>query len=222
MAFNTLGGLRQNRLNVELGLSTDVDTGNDSRFGTRAERNLAIADAIRNLWPMCARMTRETVPIVEGQVDYTLATVWDVMAIETTDSLQDVAGATGVIAKYRSWRDETADPPVVRLMLLAPLRDTLSMRVIGYAPYTVPSVDGDTLDIPPLMEPVITAGARAILYLRRINQFVDFERFQNTDRATMLSPEQMLTMWQAAQRQYDEGMRRWPRGATEPKIATFR
>lgn len=219
-----LGTLRASYLNPDLGLASDVDTGNDARFGTKAERNRAIGKAIRGLWPRCARLAAETVTPSTGVIHYTLSTVRDVMVIERIDNDLDPARVVGDYAQYRSWVDETTPAsPVTRLELVAPVdASRFSLSVIGYVPYTVPSVDADVLDIPADLVDTVTAGARANLYLSRLNAFADFERQQNTDRATTLTVEQVLTLWRAAQNEYEEGIRLHPRGATAPKTATFR
>ncbi len=221
--MTTLATLRTARLNVELGLSSDTDTGNEARFGTKAERNFALADAIGRLWPMCARLITEDVTITEGGVDYALTSILDVIAIEKVDTTLTVPRAIKDYTSWRSWVDESvAATPVSYLTLIGPMDySRYSLKVIGYKPFTVPSVDADVLDIPTGLERVVSAGARAMLYLRRLNQFVDFERFANTDRATTLQPEQVLTMWQASMREYEDGMRMYQRGVTEPKIASF-
>lgn len=219
-----LGTLRASYLNVELGLDTDADTGNDARFGTKAQRNLAIAKAIRGLWPRCARLVTESVTLATGVTYYTLSSVRDVMLIERKDNDLDPARVVGDYTQYRAWYDEsTAGSEVSRLEIVAPIDPArFTLDVIGYRPYSVPSVDADPLDIPAELVDTVVAGARAAIYLRRLNQFVDFERFQNTDRATTLDPGQVLAMWQAAQREYEQGIADHPRGATEPKTATFR
>lgn len=201
-------------LNDELGLSSDAD----NRFGTTTQRDQAITQAIQKLWPRVARLVDEEVAGDPATLEYELSDIWDVMTIEVSDSSGSVAGPTQVLTKFRSYRIET-DTAASRLTLATPLRSTQSLRVIGWAPYDAAAVD--EYDFPLLMTPVVTAGARAILYLRRLNQFVDFERHQNANRSTTLSPEQVLTMWQSAQREYEDGMRMWQRGASEPKTANW-
>lgn len=210
----TMANLRA-ALNDELGLPSDSDT----RFGSTTLRNKALATAIRKLWPRVAKLTAEDVTGDPDTRDYVLSTVWDVMAIEARDSTATVTGTQQPVTKYRTYRDEVSGDTVLSLGFTPTATQTL--RVIGWVPYTVPDAtsEASTTDIPDLMLSVILAGARAEAYLRRLNQFVDFERHQNTDRSTSLTPEQVLTMWTAADRDYREGLRDWQRGASEPKTA---
>lgn len=218
-----LGTFRSTVLNYDLGLATDTDTGNDARFGTKADRNRAIARAIERLWPECARLVRETVTLVTGQTDYTLTTVRDINAIEVLDSSLDPDRVVRDYSKWRAWVDESTPASVVsRLSLYAPMDATrFSLRVIGYVAYAIPSVDADVLDFPAGMNHIVSAGARAAIYLARTNQFMDFEQLRNTDRATTLSPEQIITLWRAAETEFEDGKRAWPRGAADPRVATF-
>ncbi len=200
MAFSSLDLVRTAKLNVELGLTSDAD----DRFGTDDVRNYALQDAIRRLWPRMARLTRETVTPLALTFDYTLSTVRDVAKIEQLDSenipISDLAG------NWRVWYDEEDATPVVRLLLAHELSTETTLRVIGYAPYTVPTSSppssSGSINIQPEDEWVIVAGARAFLYGMMLNTFMVYERHENENRKTFLTPEQLLGMQADAERKF--------------------
>lgn len=213
----TLRGL----LNDELGLASDSD---DKPFGAAAVRNQALVTTLQRLWPRVAMLITEDITGDPATMDYDLVDVWDILAIELLIDGATVAGPKQAISKYRSYRNEWDEGSSARLTLFTPLRTGHTLRVIGWQPYAVPDVDNEAseTDVPELMLPVITAGARAYLYRAKMNQYANFERFQNTNRSTTLSVEQMLALWSAAEREYADGMHDWQRGASEPKTANFR
>ena len=218
MAFSTLDAIRTGALNTELGLTGD----SDDRFGTTAQRNFALQDAIRQLWPRMARLTRESVTVVEDQLDYALTTVRDVVLLEQYD--EDGMFLSNLANNYRSWWDEEDATPVVRLHLVAPLDTTTSLKVLGYAPYTVPASSppssSGTVDLQNEDEWIIVAGARALLYRRLLNQFVVFERHENENRRTSLSADQIIAMAEQAERKFQNALALRPRRIAKVKRAT--
>lgn len=213
MSFSTLDSVRTASLNVELGLDSD----SDNRFGTTAQRNYAIQEALRRLWPRMGRLTRENVTVVDDQYDYTLTTVRDVVRVEQYD--EDGLFISDLRGNWRSWWDEEDATPVVRLHLVDELDTDTSLKVVGYAPYTVPASGGASLDLQPEDEWVIIAGARALLYRRLLNQFVVFERHANENRSTSLTPDQILGMVAAAERDFERGIQQHPRRIAKVKLA---
>lgn len=189
MAFSTLDSVRTVSLNVELGLDSD----SDDRFGTTAQRNYALQEATRRLWPEMARLTRETVTVVTDQLDYTLTTLREVTYLEQLDAT--LTAAQGFIRRldnFRWWYDEEDATPVVRLEIPAAIDPSVyGLRAVGYAPYSVPSSGGASFDLQPDDEWIIVQGARALLYRRLLNQFAVFERHENENRKTFLTPEQL-------------------------------
>lgn len=218
MAFSTLDAIRTGALNTELGLTGD----SDDRFGTTAQRNFALQDAIRQLWPRMARLTRESVTVVEDQLDYALTTVRDVVLLEQYD--EDGMFLSNLANNYRSWWDEEDATPVVRLHLVAPLDTTTSLKVLGYAPYTVPASSppssSGTVDLQNEDEWIIVAGARALLYRRLLNQFVVFERHENENRRTSLSADQIIALAEQAERKFQNALALRPRRIAKVKRAT--
>jgi hypothetical protein len=218
MAFSTLDAIRTGALNTELGLTGD----SDDRFGTTAQRNFALQDAIRQLWPRMARLTRESVTVVEDQLDYALTTVRDVVLLEQYD--EDGMFLSNLANNYRSWWDEEDATPVVRLHLVAPLDTTTSLKVLGYAPYSVPSSSppssSGSVDLQPEDEWIIVAGARALLYRRLLNAFVVFERHENENRRTSLSADQIIALAEQAERKFQNALALRPRRIAKVKRAT--
>lgn len=214
MAFSTLDSVRTASLNVELGLDSD----SDNRFGTTSQRNYAIQEALRRLWPRMARLTRESANLTADTHEYTLTTVRDVVRIELLD--EDGFYMGDLRSNWRVWYDEEDATPVVRLLLASDdLDEDHSLRVMGYAPYTVPASGGASLDLQPEDEWVIIAGARALLYRRMLNRYILTERNANENRATALTPDQVLGMVTAAERDFERGIQQHPRRIAKVKLA---
>jgi hypothetical protein len=205
MAFSTLDAIRTGGLNVELGLTADAD----DRFGTTAQRNYALQEAIKRLWPRMARLTRESVTIVTDQLDYTLTSIRDVAKLERLD--QDGLPVSDLSGNYRAWYDEEDATPVMRLLLAQALPSTNTLRVIGYAPYFVPASGGAYVDLQPEDEWIIVAGARALLFRRLFNSFVVYERHENENRKTFLTPDQLIGIANDAERMFQQGIASRPR-----------
>lgn len=202
MAFSTLDAIRTGGLNVELGLTDD----SDNRFGTTAQRNYALQEALRRLWPEMARLTRETVTVVADQLDYTLTTLRDVAYLEQLDATISDADNNFLrrLDNYRSWYDEEDATPVVRLHIPWPMDPTVyGLRAVGYAPYTIPASSppssSGSVDLQPDDEWIIVQGARALLYRRLANSFMVYERHENENRKTFLTVEQVLTLAREAE-----------------------
>lgn len=216
MAFSTLDAIRTARLNIELGLDSD----SDDRFGTDDHRNYALQEAIRRLWPRMARLTRETVTIVDGQLDYTLSTLREVIKVEQLD--EDGLPLV-TLTNWRSWWDEEDATPVVRFELAGELSPETSLRLTGYAPYTVPVSNppssSGSVDLQPEDEWIIVLGAKALLFERQLNQFMTYERHENENRKTFLSPEQLLAMTTAAKREFEAAIRSRARRMVMPRKA---
>lgn len=203
MAFKTLDQLRTVTpgLNSELGLTSDAD----NVWGDTAARNSFIQRAIAKLWPTMGRLTRETVTTTANVQDYTLTALVDVERIEVIDP----ASPTLINSRIKSWQlyiDEAGDPPTIRLLIPAGLSGGLTLRVIGYQPYVIPSAGGSSCDIPPRIEHVVIAGARVEAYRAMVNRFANFERFQNENRQNALSPADVLELLRQAQREFTQGM----------------
>ena len=201
MAFSTLDAVRTGGLNTELGLTGD----SDDRFGTTTQRNYALQEAIRRLWPEMARLTRETITVTTDTLDYTLTTLREVAWLEQLDATATAdKGFLRRLDNFRVWYDEEDASPVVRFTLPASLDPAIyGLRAVGYAPYTVPTSSppssSGTLDLQPEDEWIIVQGARALLYRRLLNSFAVYERHENENRKTFLTPEQLLTMSREAE-----------------------
>lgn len=201
MAFSTLDAVRTGALNTELGLTGD----SDNRFGTTAVRNYALQEAIRRLWPEMARLTRETITVTTDTLDYTLTTLREVEYLEQLDAtLTTAKGFLRRLDNFRTWYDEEDATPVVRIELPAAMDPTVyALRAVGYAPYSVPTSSppssSGSLDLQPEDEWIIVQGARALLYRALLNSFAVYERHENENRKTFLTPEQLLTMSREAE-----------------------
>lgn len=214
--MSTLDAVRTGALNIELGLTGD----SDDRFGTTAERNYALQEAIRQLWPRMANLTREVVVIEEGVLEYDLGTVRDVVRLEQYDA--DGVFLSDLGDNYGAWYDESE--PATRFSLVAPLDPETTLKVLGYAPYTVPTssppASSGSLDLRAEDEWIIVTGARAMLYRRLLNQFVVFERHENENRRTALSADQIIAMAEQAERKFQQAIALRPRRMAKIKRAT--
>ena len=218
MAFLTLDALRTGYLNLELGIATNESA--DTTFGTMSERNFYLQNAIRKLWPEVGRLVSESVTALAYDQTYTLSTVEDVERIEVLDYNDQLVSNT-----VRSWqviRDESADPAVIRL-LIPPVEAGRTMRVIGYAPYTVPAsfppTSSGNVDFPTRMAHVVSAGGRAEAYRAKLNQFANYERFANENRQNALQPAELLELLRQAEREFERGKNSVQRDFTAPKRA---
>lgn len=217
MAFLTLDALRTSYLNNELGLASDADTA----FGTEAQRNYYLQNAIRKLWPDVARLISETVTMLDADQTYALTAVEDPERIEVL-----VTGNDELVANtIRSWqiiRDESADPVVLRL-LIPELAAGVKLRVIGYAAYTVPASSppsgSGSVDFPTRMAHVVTAGARVEAYRAKLNQFANYSQFANENRANVLQPSEILELLRQSEREFAQLKGTVRRDFTAPKRA---
>ncbi len=203
MAFKTLDALRTSTpgLNSELGLTAD----SDNSFGDTAARNGFLQSAFAKLWPRMGRLTRETLVTVTDQQEYTLSTLYDIERIEVVDPTT----GTLISDRVRSWQlyvDEAADPPTIRLLLPANMTANLTLRLIGYAPYTIPANGTASCNLPPRLEHVVLAGARVEAYRAKANQFANFERHQNENRQNALAPADVLELLRQSQREFDRAL----------------
>lgn len=211
MAFSTLDAIRTGGLNIELGLTSD----SDNSFGTTTQRNFYLQRAFAKLWPEMARLTRESVATVSNQTAYTLTSIREIERIDVQNSTGNVQSR---IRSWESWLDEAAEPPTIRLEI-PKMEAGLTLYVIGYKPYLVPAAGGSSCDLPPELEHVVCAGARVEAYRAKVNQFANFERFQNENRANALSPADILELLRQAQREYNEGRAKNARNLTAAKRA---
>lgn len=198
MAFNTITALRTGKLNVELGLAAD---GDDDFFST-AVRDAALTDALRRLWPIMARLQRETVTVTANTREYTLSTLREVELIERIDAtytwvVGDLAG------NWFHYLDEAAEPATSRLQLGMTLDTGTVLRAIGWTPYAAPT--SGSIDLPPHLEHIVIDGAVAALYRAKLNQFMDYERFQNESRTTNITVDQLLAIINRREGAYERG-----------------
>lgn len=213
---STLSSLRQNGLNLDLGLATD----NDNRFGTSTQRNYYLTVAFRRLWPQMGRLIVEEIPVVEATKEYDLDAIRDV---ERIDILEDASGL--VVGRVPTWRvleNEESDPPALQL-LVPELATEQTMRVIGYAPYTVPLVDADTSELPVDLEYIVVTGGRAEAYRGRLNQFVDYTQNAAANRSTSITSSELRDLWFAAKAEFEQLMnlhRRRMSGVRRARLTT--
>jgi hypothetical protein len=202
VAYSTLEDIRTDLLNPDLGITDDTAA---KPWGDETVRNEAIRDAIRRMWPRMARLLRESVTIQASVVDYALTSIRDLETIEVSDSNGHVRRE---VRNFRTWVDRSDDPPVGRFLLPVGWKagTTETIQAIGYAPYAVPSADDDEVDIDPSLLWIVVYGARAYLYRRRFNQWVDYEMFANVNRDNATTPSELFAMYQDSERLYQVGL----------------
>ncbi len=217
MAYTALSSLRA-ALNTDLGLASDAAT---VPWGTTSNRNDYLIEGFRRLWPRMARLITETVTPVDGQDEYALDDIRDVVKIEVLDS---DGVRTGEITTWQVFVDETDDPVVINLRLpLAFLDTSTTLRVIGYTPYAVPAnSDSATSDIPTRLEHVPLTGARMAAYRARLNSYVDYEQAATSNPATRTTPSELLQLHLAAKAEYEQLIFENQRDLSAPRRATQR
>lgn len=217
MAFLSLDALRTDYLNHELGLASDADPA----FGTEARRNFFLQNAIRKLWPDVARLTYENVVAATNDQTYTLTAIEDVERIEVFDTASSEI-VSGTIRSWQVTREESADPPVLRLVV-PPVSTGYTMRVIGYAPYTVPASSppsgSGSVDFPSRMAHVVSAGGRVEAYRAKLNSFANYDQFANENRSNVLQPAELLELLRQAEREFERGRQSVHRDFSAPKRA---
>lgn len=211
MAFSTMAQLRA-QLNTALGTSdADVTT-----WSTLSDRNEYLRMAFRRLWPRMARLVRETVTPLDLTMGYTLTSIFDPVALVILDS-------TGLERdRVKSWEldvDESADP-VVRRLWIPTIDTTTTIRVTGYAPYTVPAnSDAATCDLPTMYEHVVITGGVAEAYRAKMNKHMAFEQRATENPTTQETLEQVRTAFLAADTEFRAFLSDYGRNRTAPKRA---
>jgi hypothetical protein len=183
-----LDTIRTASLNVELGLDSDAD----DRWGTTAQRNYALTEAFRRLWPRMARLCDETITITTDETEYTLSTLTEVLYLELRDSSDSFVSR---LNNFRVWTEDTT----TLLLIPQAISTSMALSAVGYAPYTIPSSGSGTSTLPVDKEWIVVQGARALLFRRQLNSFALFERHENENRKTFLSVEQMIAMEREAE-----------------------
>jgi hypothetical protein len=205
---STLDTIRTGALNIELGLDDD----SDNRFGTTVHRNHALTEAFRRLWPRMARLTDETLTIVDDQTEYTLSSLRQVEYLELRDSEDRFVTR---LTNWRTWTEDTT----TRLLLPQAIDSSLSVIVVGWAQYTIPSSGSGTSTMPADLEWIVVQGGRALLYRRLLNQFAVFERHENENRKTFLTVEQVITMEREAEGMFQAAINDNRRSIATPRKA---
>ena len=213
--MTSIATVRTTLLNPDLGLDDDAAT---EPWGDVTVRNTALEDSVRRLWPRMARLVREDMPIVTNADEYVLPTIWDLEVIE-------VRSPNGRVHKelnnFRSWVDHTTDPPVSRVLLAVhwPGGTTDTAKAVGYAPF---GVAAGITDLPASQAWIIVYGARAYLYRRRFNQWIDFEQHHAQNRDNSTSPSELFAMYQDAERLFDRAIADHGRRLGLPKVTRLR
>lgn len=201
-------------LNDVLGLTDD----SDARFGSTAQRNMALQDGCRRLWPDMARLASETITITSGTLDYALTTLRQVERLESTNSA--VTTYYSDLGKdFAVWYDESTTSPTARLRLPQALDTTLTLKAVGYVPYAVPSSGSGTFDLLPEDEWIVVEGAVSWLYRRQMHSFVTYQRHENENRRTSLSMGEMQAMYRDAEARYQQAKMSHRRRLVVPKRA---
>lgn len=210
MAYSTLAQLRA-FLNTELG-RTD---GSTTPWGSDSDCNRFVQVGIRRLWPRVARLVRETVTPTDDTMDYTLTGIRDIVRVDVLDS-------DGLMKdEVRSWElivDESADP-VVRRLLVPEMATTVTLRVTGYQPYSVPSAADSQCDLPPELEHVAIAGAKVEAFKPRVASFLDYEQRGAQNPTTATGGPELLQMYFAARDDFDRLLADYQRNMTAGRRA---
>lgn len=196
---STLATLRTTKLNVDLGLADD----DDDRFGTDEERNRFLISAYERLWPVMGRLITEEVEIEAGVREYELEAIEDINIIEL---LNPDAGLNyaGRISAWRLIPDETSDPPLLRLSVPSGLRTGWTMRITGYAPFSIPSTGTTTSELAARLEFIVVTGARAEAYRWRLNRFVDYDQQAVASPVTAISAGELRDLYLAAKSEFEQ------------------
>jgi hypothetical protein len=167
-----------------------------------------------------ARSRRFTLTVVEGQQEYNLTTLniplREVIAITVFDS----AGTE--VDAVRSWNlhlDEAAEPRTSRLIVPDGLSGQDSVYLYGYTPYIVPASAGSSCDLPPELEYVVCAGARVEAYRSKLNEYANFPRLANENRANGLSASEIIELMRSAVTDFREARAANAKEAAAPRRA---
>ena len=216
MAFSTLDTIRTAGLNLELGLTSDAD----DTWGTTAQRLFYLQRAFAKLWPDMGRARRYALTIVEQQSQYDLTALAVPLREITAITLFDSTGIE--VDKIPSWNlyyDEASATPTSRLVLPAGIDSSLSAYLYGYQPYIVPASGAATCDLPPELEYVVCAGARVEAYRAKLNQFANFSRLGNENRANSLSASEIVELMRSAAADFREARLSNAKEASQPRRA---
>jgi hypothetical protein len=77
-------------------------------------------------------------------------------------------------------------------------------------------------DVPERFAWILVAGARAELYRRRFNQWVDFEQHQVQNRDNATSPSELFAMYQDSERIFERAIEMHARRLGLPKTSRLR
>jgi hypothetical protein len=193
----SLDSVRTGQLNDELGLVDDTDVS----FGDTARRNRYLQNAYRRLWPEMAQLVRADVAAIDEAhfYDLTASGILDIERITTIDASADIIGA---VTSWLLLPDHTTSPPTLRLEVPGLTAGT-TLRVWGYKRWSVPATGPSTCDLPEDLHYVVAAGAREDAYRAKMNEFADFERFANENRANALSAAEVIELMAQARRDFD-------------------
>lgn len=194
MAFSTLDAIRTGVLNDELGLTAD----NDDSWGTTAQRNNYLRRAFAKLWPIMGRARRHSLTLVNEQRSYDLTALAKELRIVSRVELLDSSGFLAGEPPFEVFTDEAAEPATVRLEFAHPQDSSLTCYLYGYRPYVVPANGAASCDLPPELEYVVSAGARVEAYRAKLNQYANFPRLANENRANALSASEVLELMRTA------------------------
>lgn len=206
MAYTTLGNLRA-ALNTELG-RTD---GTTAPWGTDANCNQMIADAIKRLWPRMGRLVYQDITPVALQEEYTITAMRDIVRIEVIGTSSNLLFR---LKNWTSWVDETSSTLARKIKIPAIAVDTTTtLHVVGYQPYAEINTasDANTSDFQSELDHIVVTGARANAYKRRLNVFMDFEQHALENPSTRTGLQEFQTAYLAAKAEFDALINEHPR-----------
>jgi hypothetical protein len=150
------------------------------------------------------RMRTETETYTANQQLYPLTIVQDPQLVE-------VMSSDGMVYKeLKNWRCWTLDddPKVVQLRLASPVAETGASLVIhGYTRYkSYMTGDSDTCDLADELTWIPLQGARAYLYRRRYQEFMDYEQFANLNRDNDMDAGTLFAAYQDAEGRFQHAL----------------
>ena len=78
-----------------------------------------------------------------------------------------------------------------------------NVYLYGYAPYIVPANGAASCDLPPELEYIVCAGARVEAYRAKLNQYANFPRLANENRANAISAAEVIELMRTATTEFN-------------------
>jgi hypothetical protein len=211
-----LDDIRVNGLNHELGLADD----GDDTWGDTTRRNFFLQRAFGKLWPEMGRSRRFPLSIVAGQSVYDLTaegiTLREIVAITLFDS---TGAEVDSLPSWNLYVNEDDVDPQVQLTISSNVAAGYSVYLYGYSPYIVPPTGASACDLPTSLEFVVCAGARVEAYRSKLNEYANFPRLSNENRANGLSAAEIIELMRSAVSDFREAKSANAKASAAPRRA---